>query len=79
MESHAKYPERKKRRDTRGEEDTEDTDTEDTEDTDTDTEMNRKEFATNMESVLKILTNPTAQIGSLVKTKKIFAETRRKS
>ena len=72
MESHVKYPERKKRRDTRGEEDTdigEDTDT---------WEMNRKEFATNMESVLKILTNPTAQIGSLVKTKKIFAETRRK-
>ena len=62
----------------RGEEDTdtEDTDTEDTdtEDTDTDTEMNRKEFATNMESVLKILTNPTAQIGNLVKTKKIFAK-----
>ena len=62
MESHAKYPEREKRRDTRREEDT-------------DTwEMNRKEFATNMESVLKILTNPTAQIGSLVKTKKIFAQ-----
>ena len=73
MESHAKYPERKKRRDTRREEDGTDTDTEDT---DTDTEMNRKEFATNMESVLKILTNPTAQIGNLVKTKKIFAETR---
>ena len=70
MESHAKYPEREKRRDTRGEMIT------DTEDTDTDTEMNRKEFATNMESVLKILTNPTAQIGSLVKAKKIFAETR---
>jgi len=67
VESHAKYPEREKRRDTRREQDT-------------DTwEMNRKEFATNMESVLKILTNPTAQIGSLVKTKKIFAETRRKS
>ena len=66
MESHAKYPEREKRRDTRREQDT-------------DTEMKRKEFATNMESVLKILTNPTAQIGSLVKTKKIFAETRRKS
>ena len=78
MESHAKYPERKKRRDMRGEEDTDTEDT-DTEDTDTDTEMNRKEFATNMESVLKILTNPTAQIGNLVKTKKIFAETRRKS
>ena len=77
MESHAKYPEREKRRDTRREQDI--TDITDTEDTDTDTEMNWKEFATNMESVLKILTNPTAQIGNLVKTKKIFAETRRKS
>ena len=70
MESHAKYPERKKRRDTRREEDT---------DTHTDTwEMNRKEFATNMESVLKIFTNPTAQIGSLVNTKKLLAERRSK-